>query len=119
MEKRAGGTRSRRVGFLVGIVGVLCLAFAAMAIANNLDRRTATNAAKFAAKRECQQTAGCTDYFVRGLHAVSQHKAVGKIIAQGARQGVQFQCTRQIVIKLDHFTGDITYATSARRCTTF
>ena len=36
----------------------------------------------------------------------------------GARQGVGFACSRQVVIKLDHFTGDITYATSRRRCVT-
>ena len=88
-------------------------------MANNLDRRTATAVAKLAAKKECQLTAGCTDYFVRRLHRVSQHKAIGKIIAQGARQGVGFQCTRQIVIKLDHFSGQIRYGTSTRRCFTF
>jgi hypothetical protein len=118
MQFRAGGTRGR-LGLVTAIVAVLCLAVTAMAVANNLDRRTATSAAKFAAKKECQQTTGCTDWFVRGLHRVSRHKAVGKIIAQGARQGVQFQCKRQVVIKLDHFTGDVTYATSARRCFTF
>ena len=31
--------------------------------------------------------------------------------------GEQFVCVRQIVIHLDHFTGEITYGTSARRCT--
>jgi hypothetical protein len=87
-----------------------------MAIANNLDRRTATNVAKQVAKDECNQTTGCTDFFVRRLHRVSQHKAIGKIAVVGARQGVGFVCVRQIVIHLDHFTGDITYGTSTRRC---
>lgn len=118
MIKRAGGTRGGRVGLIAAIAAVLCLGVAGMAIANNLDRRTATNVAKQIAKQECQRTTGCTDYFVRRLHRVSRHKAVGKIVASGARQGVGFACVRQIVIKLDHFTGDINYGTSARRCTT-
>ena len=119
MTKRAGGTRGRRVGLVVAIAAVFCLAVAGMAVANNLDRRTATSVAKDVAKDECQATQGCTDYFVRSLHRVSRHKATGKIIAQGARQGVGFQCTRQIVIKLDHFSGEIFYGTSQRRCRTF
>jgi hypothetical protein len=108
-----------RVGLLVAIAAVLCMGVASMASANNLDRRTATSVAKQASKEECRSTAGCTDYFVRRMRAVSQHKAIGKIIAVGARQGVQFACVRQIVIHLDHFTGDIRYATSSRRCRTF
>ncbi len=118
MTKRAGGTRGFRVWLVAAVAAVLCLGVAGLAMANNLDRRTATNAAKFVAKKECQQTSGCTDYFVRGLHRVSRHKAIGKIVVAGARQGVGFACSRQVVIKLDHFTGDITYATSRRRCVT-
>jgi hypothetical protein len=116
MIKRAGATRGRRVGLTVAVAAVLCLAVAGIAAANNLDRVTATNAAKQVARHECQQTTGCRDFFVRGLHRVSHHKAVGKIAVVGARQGVGFACVRQIVIKLDHFTGRITYATSTRRC---
>jgi hypothetical protein len=104
---------------VAAIASVLCLAIVGIAGANNLDRRTATSVAKQVAKKECQQTQGCTDYFVRRLHRVSRHKAIGKIIAQGARQGVGFQCTRQIVVKLDHFTGEVFYGTSRRRCATF
>ena len=118
MQKRAGGTRGGRFAFVAAIVAVICLGLAAMAVANNLDRRTATNAAKQVAKKECQQTTGCRDYFVRRLHRVSRHKAVGKIAVVGVRNGVQFVCVRQIVIKLDHFTGEINYATSTRRCQT-
>ena len=110
MTKRAGGTRGFRVWLVAAVAAVLCLGVAGMAMA--------TNAAKFVAKKECQQTSGCTDYFVRGLHRVSRHKAIGKIVVAGARQGVGFACSRQVVIKLDHFTGDITYATSRRRCVT-
>ncbi len=105
-----------RVGLIAAIVAVSCFGVAATAIANNLDRRTATSVAKDVAKDECQATQGCTDYFVRDLHRVSRHKAIGKIIAQGARQGVRFECTRQIVIKLDHITGELLYGTSQRRC---
>ena len=32
------------------------------------------------------------------------------------KNGERFDCTRQIVVKLDHGTGDIDYGTSARRC---
>ena len=119
MSKRAGGTRGGRVALVVAIAAVFCLAIVSVAPANNLDRRTATSVAKDVARKECQQTTGCTDYFVRRLHRVSRHKAIGKIIAQGARQGVGFQCTRQIVVKLDHFTGKVFYGTSRRRCFTF
>ena len=118
MIKRAGGTRGGRVGLMAMIAAVLCLGIVGMAAANNLDRRTATNVAKQVSKRECQRTTGCTDYFVRRLHRVSRHKAVGKIAAVGARQGVGFVCVRQVVIKLDHFSGQVNYATSRRRCRT-
>ena len=59
---------------------------------------------------------GCKDYFVRGLHRVSRHKAVGKIAVLSEKNGVQYLCTRQIVIKLDHATGEINYAVSQRKC---
>ena len=48
---------------------------------------------------------------------VSQHKAIGKIATVSVKNGAQFVCVRQIVIHLDHFTGEISYGTSARRCT--
>jgi hypothetical protein len=104
---------------VTAILAVLCVGVAATAVANNLDRRTATDAAKQVAKQKCQQMRGCRDWFVRRLHSVSRHKAIGKIHAVGARQGVRFECVRQIVIKLDHETGDILYGTSRRRCETF
>ena len=56
MTKRAGGTRGFRVWLVAAIAAVLCLGVAGLAMANNLDRRTAHNAAKFVAKKECQQT---------------------------------------------------------------
>ena len=61
---------------------------------------------------------GAQTYFVRRLHRVSHHKALGKIVAVGARQGVGFACVRQVVVTLDHFTGDVRYFTSRRRCAT-
>lgn len=116
MIKRVGG--ARRVGLVAAIAAIACLGFASIASANNLDRRTATNFAKQIAKRDCHNTTGCRDSFVRKLHRVSRHKAVGKIAVVGARQGTGFVCVRQIVIKLDHFTGDLDYGVSRRRCQT-
>ena len=111
MQKRAGATR-----FVAAIVAVLCLAFGATALANNLDAQTAFDAARQVAKQDCRETSGCKDFFVRGLNKVSRHKAVGKIHVISVKNGEKFDCTRQIVVKLDHFTGEINYATSARRC---
>ena len=71
MSKRTGGTRGRRLGLVAAIAAIACLGVASIAVANNLDRRTATNSAKSIARHECQSTTGCKDYFVRGLHRVS------------------------------------------------
>jgi hypothetical protein len=108
-----------RVRLIAAIAAVVCLGLAATAVANNLDRNTATKAAKQVAKQKCRDIRGCDDWFVRRVHSVSRHKAIGKIYAVGARQGVGFECVRQIVIKLEHDTGDILYGTSRRRCETF
>jgi hypothetical protein len=116
MKERAGGTRRGRLAVVATAIAVLGLLVASVAFANNLDRRTATNAAKQVAKQDCRNTTGCRDYFVRGLHRVSRHKAVGKIAVLSEKNGVQYLCTRQIVIKLDHFTGEINYAVSQRKC---
>ena len=90
------------------------IGFAAVALANNLDRRTATSVAKEVAQQECQRTAGCRDYYVRRLQRVSRHKSIGKIVTVIRKRSV---CVRQIVIKLDHDSGQITFGTSDRRCT--
>ena len=116
MKQRVGGTRRGRMAMIAAAVAVLGLLVASVAIANNLDRRTATNSAKQVAKQDCRATSGCKDYFVRGLHRVSKHKAVGKIHVISIKNGEKFDCTRQVVIKLDHITGEITYAVSKRRC---
>ena len=87
MINGAGGTRRFHFGLVAAIAAVAVSRGRGVAVANNLDRRTATNAAKYVAKKECQQTSGCRDFFVRGLHRVSEHKAVGKIVVVGARQG--------------------------------
>jgi hypothetical protein len=106
-----------RLSLLATIVAVVGTAFAATAFGLNLDRQTATDAARQVAKIECRDTSGCKDFFVRGLHRVSKHKAIGKIHVISEKNGTKFDCTRQVVIKLDHFTGEINYALSARRCT--
>jgi hypothetical protein len=116
MKERVGGTRRGKVAIIATAVAVLGLLVASVSSANNLDRRTATNAAKQVAKNDCRKTTGCRDYFVRGLHRVSRHKAVGKIHVLSVKNAELFDCTRQIVIKLDHFTGEINYAVSKRRC---
>jgi formylmethanofuran dehydrogenase subunit E len=102
---------------IVTIVAVAGMAFAAIAYANNLDRRTAQNAAKFAAKKECQATSGCTGYGAGNVRLLTHHKASGKIFINSTKNGERFQCRKQIVITLDHFTGDIRYFLSGRRCT--
>jgi len=116
MNERAGDTRRKPFLVVAAAVAVLGLLVASVAVANNLDRRTATNAAKIVAKRDCRTTSGCKDYFVRGMHPVSRHKSIGKIGTISVKDGEKFECTRQVVIKLDHFTGDLTYAVSRRRC---
>jgi hypothetical protein len=117
MIKRAGGTRGVRVGLVAALAAVLCLGAAGTASANNLDRRTAQNAAKFAAKKECQRTTGCTAYGASNVRLLTHHKANGKIFVNSTKNGTRYQCRQQVVIKLDHFTGRIRYVTSRRRCT--
>jgi hypothetical protein len=116
MKDSAGGTRRWGVGLIAAIVAVLCLGVASVALANNLDRRTAQNAAKFAAKKTCQQTSGCTGYAASNVHLLTHHKAAGKIFVNSVKNGERFQCRQQVVITLDHFTGDIRYFLSHRKC---
>ena len=116
MIKRAGGFAAGASGSWRRSPPLPVSGSPSVASANNLDRRTATDFAKHVAKQDCHNTTGCPDYFVRRLHRVSRHKAVGKIAVVGKRQGVGFVCVRQIVIKLDHFTGDLDYGVSRRRC---
>ena len=108
--------RMRKLAMVVTLAAVLGATFAVAASAHNLDRQTATDAARTVAKRDCRNTSGCQGYYVRGLHRVSRHKAVGKIAVLSTKNGQDFLCTRQIVIKLDHFTGRINYGVSRRRC---
>jgi hypothetical protein len=108
--------RTGKLALVVALVAVLGGTFAVAAGANNLDRQTATDAARQVAKRDCRNTSGCKDFFVRGLHRVSRHKAVGKIHVISVKNGIKYDCTRQLVIKLDHFTGEINYGVSQRRC---
>ena len=115
MEERMTG-RVGRFSLLVTVVLVLGAVFAVSAVANNLDRRTAQNAAKFAAKRECRATSGCTGYGASNVRLVTHHKAVGKIFVNSVKNGERFQCRQQIVEHLDHYTGRISYRLSGRRC---
>jgi hypothetical protein len=108
--------KSRKYAVLALAATVLCTGLVATAAANNLDRDTATDAAREVARRDCRDTSGCKSYRVFGLHRVSRHKAIGKIEVISVKNQTRFSCVRQVVIKLDHFTGEINFATSARRC---
>ena len=115
MSKPAWGTRGRfaTIAALTALVGLL---FASTALANNLDRRTAQNVARFAAKKECQQTSGCTGYSASNVRLLTFHKAHGKIFVDSVKNGTKFQCRQQVLIRLDHETGKIRYFLSRRRC---
>jgi hypothetical protein len=117
MKERASITRSGRAGLVVAALAVfLWVGMASTASANNLDRRTATDAVRLSAKRECRATRGCQRYFARRVHRVSRHKAFGKSVVLVVRQGVSAICVRQVVVRLDHFSGDVRYFNSRRRC---
>ena len=113
-------TRSKgilgKLAMLTAVVALVGAGIVAVASANNLDRRTATNAARKAAKQDCRNTSGCQAYKVLGLHKVSRHKAVGKIGTLSTKNGVQYVCTRQVVIKLDPYSDRYTWKTSRRHC---
>jgi hypothetical protein len=117
MKERAGGTRRGRLALVGAAVAILGLLVASVAFANNLDRRTAQNAAKFAAKKECQQTSGCTGYGASNIRLVTHHRAVGKVFVNSVKNGERFQCRQQNVIHLDPVNGRIRYALSHRKCT--
>lgn len=106
-----------RVALLTVVVGLIGALFAATALANNLDRRTAQNAAKFAAKKECQSTSGCTGYGASNVVLLTHHKANAKIFVDSTKNGEAFQCRQQAVITLSHVTGDVRYFLSSRKCT--
>src|SRR5262245_51900756 len=116
MKKRAGGTRRGRLTLVLTAVAVLGLLVAGIASANNLDRRTAQNTAKFAAKKECQQTSGCYGYGASNVRLVTHHLAVGKIFVNSIKNGERFQCRQQVAIHLDPYSGQIRYGLSHRKC---
>jgi hypothetical protein len=105
-----------RWALAAGLASILLASLAGVAAANNLDKRTALNAAREVARRDCRATAGCEEYKVVSLNRVSRHKAVGKIAVFSLKDGERFVCRRQVVVKLDHETGKLFYATSKRRC---
>ena len=116
-EGARGVRRNRRLGLVIGLAVVFCLGIASLAIANNLDRRTAQNAAKEAARRECHQTSGCTGYGAKNVRLVTHHKAVGKIFVNSVKNGEKFQCRQQFVLHLDPDNGQLRYGLAHRRCT--
>ncbi len=116
MVQRAGGSRGFRVWLVTAIAGALCLGLASVAFGNNLDRNTAQDVARFAAKRECRDTSGCTGYGASNVRLQTYHRANGKIFVNSTKNGERFQCRQQITIKLNHDTGDIRYFLSRRKC---
>ena len=121
MERaRRGAVRGGSARFRSALLAVSAMAIAvgvvAVAGANNLDRLTATQVAKDIARADCRHTSNCKSWAVRRLHRVSRHKAFGKIVVISTKNGVKYACKRQIVIKLDHFTGHISDARSPRSC---
>lgn len=116
MTERNRGTRRGRMVLIGTAIAVLGLLVASVAYANNLDRRTAQNAAKYAAKKECQRTTGCYAWGASNVHLLTHHKALGKTYVNVQRSGVNYQCRRQIVITLNPDTGDIRYSQSRRKC---
>jgi hypothetical protein len=114
----SGRARGARIACVITAVAVLGALFASVAVGNNLDRRTAQNAAKFAAKKQCQQTTGCTGYGASNVRLLTYHKAQGKIFVASTKNGTRYQCRQQIVITLDHYSGDIRYFLSRRKCVT-
>jgi hypothetical protein len=111
-----GGSAKLRIALLAATAMAIAVGLVAVAGANNLDRLTATQVAKDIARADCRHTSNCKSWAVRRLHRVSRHKAIGKIVVISTKNGVKFACKRQIVIKLDHFTGRIHDAQSRRRC---
>jgi len=99
------------------VLGLVSALLAATALANNLDRRTAQNVAKFAAKKECQATSGCTGAGTSNVVLLTHHKANAKIFVNSTKNGELFQCRQAAVITLNHETGDLRYFLSKRKCT--
>jgi hypothetical protein len=121
MERtRRGAVRGGSARFRIALLAVTALAVAvgmvAVAGANNLDRLTATQAAKDFARGDCRHTSGCKAWGVRDLHRVSRHKAWARVYVISTKNGVKYECRRQLVIKLDHLTGKIRYGYSRRKC---
>jgi hypothetical protein len=111
-----GGSAKFRIALLAVTAMAIAVGVVAVAGANNLDRLTATQYAKDIARKDCRHTSNCKRWGVKDLHRVSRHKAWGRIYVVSTKNGVKYECRRQLVIKLDHFNGDLDYAVSARKC---
>ena len=102
MSKRMGKYRGRKLGLVAAIAAIACLGVASVAVANNLDRRTATNYAKSIARDECQQddrAAGSTSFVACTGSAGTRRSARSR--SPASVRGSSFVCTRQLVIKLE------------------
>ena len=115
--KHKGKGTMGRLALLVTIVAVVGTAFAATAFANNLDRNTAQRALKQVAKKDCLATSGCETYKAEPVKLITFHRAQGKIHVVSHKNGIRYDCVRSVTLKLNHFTGRITYSTGRRNCT--
>ena len=115
--RQYGGATGRRISAIVAVITVFGSVFASLAFANNLDRNTAQNAAREIAKKECRQTSGCTGWAANNVKLITFHRAQTKIFVNSVKNGIEYQCRQQTVIRLDHSTGRITYGLSQRKCT--
>ena len=111
-----GGSAKLRVALLAVTAIAIAVGMVAVAGANNLDRLTATQAAKDFARSDCRHTSGCKAWGVRDLHRVSRHKWWARVYVLSTKNGVKYECRRRIIVKLDHFSGRIRYAWSDRNC---
>lgn len=108
--------RAGRLTLLLLVATVLGALLAASAVANNLDRNTAQRALKQVAKRDCRATSGCESYKAEPVRLITYHRASGKIHVISHKNGIRWDCRRGVVLKLNHYTGRITYRVGARRC---
>ena len=107
----------KRMTLLVVVASLFGALLAASASANNLDRNTAQRALKQVAKLDCRQTSGCYDFKAEPVRLITFHRAQGKIHVFSTKNGVRYDCKRGVTLKLNHYTGRITYSWTRRNCT--
>ena len=106
----------RRLSLVVVVATLYGVLVAIPAAAHNLDRNTAQAAARQVAKKDCLNTAGCESYSAEPVRLLTFHKATGKIHVISHKNGVRFDCRKQVVLKLDRDSNRISYALSSRKC---